>query len=420
MLSEARRSDLAALLFASSLVLAGCGDGAENTPPNTPAPPDYTGCDKVVEHGADDESAVQTALIEAAPGSTVCLGAGTFSFTTEVSIAASNLTLRGQGTDKTILAFDKQTVGGNGMQITADGVTVEGFTVKNTPGDGIRATSVKDIIFRKVAVVWDAMSSLENGAYGLYPVSSDGVVIEGCVVRGARDAGVYVGQSSRVLIKDSEAYGNVAGFELENTIDAEAYGNHAHDNTAGFLVFSLPNLPVQNGGVGRSLVHDNLFENNNEPNFAEPGTLVNKVPPGCGMVLLSTDQNEITKNDIKDNGTTGIFILSFTEPLIGTSNDPTFDPYPEGNYIHDNTFTNNGTAPNAAIAAVVIAEPVPDVLADGCADPAKSNADGSLTNCLKNNGAATYAAMNTCSGFMETTDIAAVTCEHPAIVPEKP
>ncbi len=398
-------------------LVAACSDGAS---PAGPAAPNYDGCDTIVEPSADDGEALQSALINAKAGDTVCLGFGTYSFTTEVSISQAGLTLRGQGPEATTLAFDGQKVGANGVAITSDGVTLEDFTVKNTPGDGIRATSVKDIVFRHVHVIWDAKASLDNGAYGLYPVSSEGVLIDGCVVAGARDAGVYVGQSNRVLIKDSEAYGNVAGFELENTIEAEAVGNHAHDNTAGFLIFALPDLPVQNGGVGRSLVHDNLFEHNNLENFAEPGTMVAKVPPGSGMVLLSTDQNEITKNDIRDNGTTGVLILSFTETFIGTSKDPNFDPYPEGNYIHDNTFTNNGREPNAAVAAIVVVDPLPDILADGCMDTMKDNSTGKLTNCLKNNPNATYAALNVCAGFMESTDIAAVTCEHAAVVPLAP
>jgi hypothetical protein len=50
----------------------------------------------------------------------------------------------------------------------------------------------------------------------------------------------------------------------------------------------------------------------------------------------------------------------------------------------------------------------------------KTNKMGELTNCMKNNGNATYASLRVCDGFMETTDIAAVTCEQPAVRPEAP
>lgn len=407
-------SSVASLIAA--LMLPACSEPAPAGPP----PPDYTGCDTIVEPSANDGEKLQEALINAAEGSMVCLGRGTYKFETELSIAKTGVMLRGQGKDSTILDFSGQKVGANGIQITSDGVTVQAFTVKNMPGDGIRATGVKDVVFRNVAVIWDADASLDNGAYGLYPVSSDGVIIDGCVVKGSRDAGIYVGQSRRVLLVNNEAYGNVAGYELENTIEAEAYNNKAHGNTAGFLIFNLPDLPIQNNGIGRSYVHDNIFENNDLPNFAEPGTMVANVPHGCGMVLLSTDQNEIANNKILDNDTTGVLILSFTETFIGTSSDPNFDEYPEGNYIHDNTFDKNGLVPDPKIGAIVVAEPIPDILTDGCVDTMKPNAMNELTNCIKNNGNATYANLNVCDGFKETTDMAPVTCEHAAVKPEAP
>lgn len=410
-------SSVASLIAA--LTLPACSEPAPAGPP----PPDYNGCDTTVEPSANDGEKLQEALINAAEGSTVCLGYGTYKFDTEVSIAKTGLTLRGQSKDTTILDFSGQKVGANGIQITSDGVTVEKVAVKNMPGDGIRATGVKDVVFRNLAVIWDADASLDNGAYGLYPVSCDGVIIDGCVVKGSRDAGVYVGQSRRVLLVNNEAYGNVAGYELENTIEAEAYNNKAHDNTAGFLIFNLPDLPVQNGGVGRSYVHDNLFENNDLPNFAEPGTMVAVVPHGCGMVLLATDQNEIANNKILDNDTTGVLILTFTPPFVGTAKDPNFDPDPEGNYIHDNTFEKNGLVPNVQVGALVVAEPVPDILSVGCPDPTKVNTMGELTNCLKNNGNATYANLDVCNGIAdikETTDMGPVTCEQPAVKPQAP
>ena len=106
---------------------------------------------------------------------------------------------------------------------------------------------------------WSAAASPDNGAYGLYPIGSHGVRIERCVVYGARDAGIYVGQSTNALVVDSEAYGNVAGIEIENTTDVEVRDNAVHDNTAGILVFNLPNLPVQDGK--RAKVHENRVEN---------------------------------------------------------------------------------------------------------------------------------------------------------------
>jgi parallel beta-helix repeat protein len=407
----------AACLLSSALGLLGAGCGGDPAIPTAPPPPGCTSA--VAPSGGDDVEAVQTLLIEAKEGDTVCLLEGSYSFSGELSIATPGLTLKGAGQGKTILDFKSQTVGANGIQITSDNVTVTEFDVKNPPGDGIRATSVKNIQFLKVSVLWDAPASKENGAYGLYPVSSDGVRIEGCKVSGARDAGIYVGQSKHILVADSEAWGNVAGIELENSTDAEVRGCHAHDNTGGILVFNLPNLPMQGGS--RAKVHNNVVERNNLDNFAALGTIVARVPTGTGIMLLAADSNEFHENMIKDNKSLGVLIFSYSDLLFDEQNDPAFDVYPQGNWFHDNTFSNNGTMPSQDVSILIPLNPVPDVIWDGCADSKIDNTSGALTNCLSNNGAATYQNMDLCDqNGGSSGDLAPVTCEHMALPTQDP
>ncbi len=219
------------------------------------------GCAALVSPGMDDPTTLQAALLDAMPGDTVCMAEGTFKLNTEISISADNVTLKGASRDTTILDFSTQNLGANGMKISGDGVTLLSFTVKNTPGDGIRGDDVKNITYDDVAVIWEAEASLENGAYGFYPVGCDGVVIRNSLVVGARDAGIYVGQSTNIIVEDSEAYGNVAGIEIENSTDATVRRNHAHDNAGGILIFNLPGLPVKDGK--RTLAYENIVDNNN-------------------------------------------------------------------------------------------------------------------------------------------------------------
>lgn len=414
---KARRLTLPLACLVTSALLSACSDGGSTTPETkTPPPPGCTSA--VAPSGGDDTEAVQTALIEAKEGDTVCFLEGSYSFSGELSIDVKGLTLKGAGQGKTILDFSGQTVGANGIQITSDNVTVTEFDVKNTPGDGIRATSVKDIAYLKVSVVWDAQASKENGAYGLYPVSSDGVRIEGCKVSGARDAGIYVGQSTHILVADSEAFGNVAGIELENSTDAEVRGCHAHDNTGGILVFNLPNIPVQGGK--RAKVHNNMIENNNLANFAAAGTIVSRVPQGTGIMLLAADENEFHDNTIKDNHSLGVVIFSYSKELFSEEPGPGFDKYPQGNWFHDNTFMNNGKMASGDVKILIPLNPVPDIIWDGCTDPL---VDGSaaLVNCLSENGAATYANMDLCGeGSGVDMDISKATCEHATLPPQDP
>ena len=82
----------------------------------------------------------------------------------------------------------------------------------------------------------------KNGAYALYPVICENVLIEACEVLGASDAGIYVGQSKDVIIRNNRVYWNVAGIESENSENVAIYNNQAYNNTGGILVFDLPGL----------------------------------------------------------------------------------------------------------------------------------------------------------------------------------
>ncbi|HNB51139.1 MAG TPA: parallel beta-helix domain-containing protein [Anaerolineales bacterium] len=197
-----------------------------------------------------------------------------------------------------------------------------------------------------------------TGIYGLYPVRSTDVIIEDSLVIGTRDAGIYAGQSEKVIIRNNEVYGNVLGIEAENTVDTEIYGNHAHDNTMGILVVLLPNLTSKVNLYTK--VHDNLVENNNISNFADAGTAAAIAPPGSGIALIGVDYAEVYNNTIRGNKTAGVGVfdlaIAFDPERI---NVPT---RPEFNHIYGNTFENNGYEADAFVAELGI--PGADILWD--------------------------------------------------------
>src|SRR5262249_39492192 len=85
-----------------------------------------------IEPGEDAQKRVQTALINAKPGAIIELGAGKFEFSSTVSCDVSDITIRGQGSDKTILNFKQQAqgTGGEGLSITGKNkVTIEDLAV---------------------------------------------------------------------------------------------------------------------------------------------------------------------------------------------------------------------------------------------------------------------------------------------------
>ncbi|NNL88577.1 MAG: hypothetical protein HKP25_05855, partial [Marinicaulis sp.] len=196
----------------------------------------------------------------------------------------------------------------------------------------------------------------------------------------------YIGQSENVVVRNNRAEYNVAGIEIENTFDADVYGNVATNNTGGILVFNMPNLK-QPGA--RTRVYNNEVYENNTKNFGHEGTPVASIPAGSGVVVNSNDQVEIFDNDIRDNKTANVIIASAFSAEIdqaGVADD--FDPYPEQIYIYDNRFDGGGNNPDGLdlqalkVAMVGPLGRLPDVLWDGYVNPARAN-DGPVL-CVQN------------------------------------
>ena len=133
-------------------------------------------------------------------------------------------------------------------------------------------------------VEWTGGPKTGNGGYGLYPVLCKNVLIENSIAIGASDSGIYVGQSRDVIVRNSRAERNVAGIEIENTINADVYDNVATGNTGGILVFNMPALTQQGDAIR---VFKNKVVENNLDNFGAKGTPVASVPAGSGVVINS-------------------------------------------------------------------------------------------------------------------------------------
>lgn len=336
------------------------------TPTPVPAPEEGS-LDAAAE---ENRAAITAALVEPSDGDVICLGNGVYVLQSQLTLNASdvsNIEIRGESQDGVVLDFAGQTEGSNGILVDGiDDFRAASFTIKNTAGDGIKVQNGDGVELVDLTVTWDAGPSTSNGAYGVYPVLDQNVLVDNVTVSYASDAGIYVGQSNNVIVRNSTAFGNVAGLEIENTSNAEVHDNHLYENTGGLLVFNLPDLQVRDGSHNK--IHNNLIENNNQGNFAEPGTIVSLVPAGVGLLLLSTDNNEIHDNEIKDNDSVGVGIISYL--LTGEEiTDEEYDAYSEGNYVHTNTFENNGTSPGGLALVINNGERVPDLAIDGYVNP---------------------------------------------------
>ena len=289
---------------------------------------------------------IQAAVDRARPGDTIEVMPGIYK--EEVKIDLDNITIRGitheilpgdttGSVRRPVLDGDKKL--SDGVLATGSNFVIENFDIRDYIANGVVAQHARNVMFRDLRID-------STGLYGVYPVSCTGVRIERCVATGIADAALYVGQSRDIVVRDSEAYNNVTGIEIENSINAVVENNYVHDNTGGILVFILPNNPSKAGH--NCIVRNNRVINNNHANFANPNSIVANVPPGTGVMVMAADNNEVTGNEIRDNDCYGVAVFSLE---VAFEKGTAFDvgPVPENNWIHDNTYSGNGRNPGGAL-----------------------------------------------------------------------
>ena len=360
------------------------------------------------------EEALQEQLILAEPGDLILIPAGIHELTRSLSLNVPGVTIRGEGIDTSILSFKNQIQGAEGLLVNADDFVIEDVAIEDTVGDALKINESNNITIRNVRTEWTGGALTSNGAYGIYPVQSSNILIEGAVAIGASDAGIYVGQSTRIIVRNSVAEYNVAGIEIENSTFADVHSNVATNNTGGILVFDLPNLPVQGGRNTR--VFNNHIANNNTANFAPEGNIVGDVPAGTGLMILANDNIEVFGNQFTDNDSAQIIIVSYyiTERPF---EDPNYDPFPESIFIHDNQFDGGGETPDSEpLIALQQAtqKAIPAVVWDGATVPGKAPQQ---ILCLADNGDLSFVNLDAGNGFAAPSFN---TAAHACTLPELP
>ncbi|SFT43499.1 parallel beta-helix domain-containing protein [Mesorhizobium sp. YR577] len=315
-----------------------------------------------VEAGDGAAERLTEALIMAKPGDTIAIGAGKFELTEGLSLDVDDVLVKGAGPDATILSFKGQTGSGEGLLVTSDRVVLEDFAVEDSKGDGVKAKGSDQITFRNLRVEWTNGPDANNGAYGVYPVTSKNILVDGVTVKGAADAGIYVGQSENIVVRNSRAEYNVAGIEIENSMKADVYKNTATHNTGGILIFDLPNLPVQGGHDIR--VFDNDVVDNDTANFAPKGNTVAMVPKGMGIMVMANRNVHVFGNRLSGNATTHVLIAAYPNEY----DDDNYMFVPRGVFVHGNTYGEGGNAPDGEVGKTisdVSGTPVPSIIWDG-------------------------------------------------------
>jgi uncharacterized repeat protein (TIGR03806 family) len=347
-----------------------------------------TGRTFTIQPNANATRDMVNAMIQAAPGDIIEFKEGFFELSSTLQLTnTEDVLIKGAGRDKTVLSFRNNDAPEGILGVNVHGMWIEDLTVLDTGGNGIELRGVDHARIKRVRTIWssnggresptpitaanipgslqvactdpatlnpaapenqfpgadssspDYTVSPKSGRYGIYPVSSENILIDEAESIGASDAGIYVGQTNTAIIKNSRAAYNVFGFEIENVVGGEYQNNLAECNTGGFLIYDLDGLR-QYGDKSR--MYGNTSRNNNTYNFTGGG-FVGNVPPGSGMITLSYDRIDIFDNVFENNNTGGIIHASYE--LFPAGDRPTerrIDWYTEGVHIFRNTFRNNG------------------------------------------------------------------------------
>ncbi|MGE0127716.1 MAG: parallel beta-helix domain-containing protein [Blastocatellales bacterium] len=280
---------------------------------------------------------IQAALDRSVPGDTIEIHPGTYNETLLVDV--DNITIRGLKENNQRTVLDGQNKLTDAVITSSHNFTIENLVVKDYVNNGITVHGGKNSTFRDLEVH-------NTGLYGVYPVECKGVLIERVLATGIKDAAIYVGQSRDIIVRDCEAHSNVTGIEIENSVHALVENNYAHDNTGGILVFLLPNNPSKVGSD--TTVRKNRIINNNHPNFGDPTSIVGRVQPGTGLLIMAADRTTMTENEISGNDSFGIAVVGLA---IAFPKGKTFDvgAIPEGNKIFNNKLAENGRNPGGLV-----------------------------------------------------------------------
>jgi len=314
------------------------------------------------QDGDDITDALVLALFSATKGSTIVLPKGEFKVNETIPIAnAQELTFTGYGIGETRLDFSDST-GDDAIRFEGGvDITIRDFGVYEANKNGIKIVSANGIHLAYTATVWEGELNSDNGAYGLYPLQSQNILMEHNYARGSADAGIYVGQSNNIVVRNNVAKENVAGIEIENSNNADVYNNLAVGNTAGVLAFDLPGLEQAYGGHVR--IFNNYLYANNADNFAGGGA-VSIAPPGTGILIFATSNVEIYNNEFDNNETSSVEIASYflSDPdaaNYGTNYENTivkgWTPQVKNIYLHDNNIKHSGANPRGSLIESIVA-----------------------------------------------------------------
>jgi len=266
---------------------------------------------------ANNTAPIQAAVDAATAGETIHVAAG--SYTENVNIGISHLTLVGEGADVVDVRADSTS--DHVFEVTADYVNISGFNVTGATGDWKAGIYLSG---RQHCNISDNRAS--NSYYGIrLNSSSNNTVTKNNASNG--DHGICMGYSSNYnMVTD-----NIAD---SNTYDGIRMWDSCNNNT---VTNNTANSNKRHGIRLRSLSNNNTVTDNtaNSNDY-------------CGIYLHDSSNNMLTSNTASNNGV-GIG-LEYSSDNMLTGNNASGNGVGIGlEYSSDNTLTSNTLTSNTAL-----------------------------------------------------------------------
>jgi parallel beta-helix repeat protein len=281
---------------------------------------------------------IQAAIDEAHPHDTVRVPSGVYH--ENVAVSKDGITIEGTPgavLDGTWLPGDTGiTVSPKDPESEIHGFNLSRIQIRNYSVNGVLLERVRGFLIREGVYT-------NNNQYGIFPVLSSDGRVELNTVSGANDTGIYVGQSSDIVVRANLSRNCAIGFEVENSSRIRVEGNIATGNSTGILVDVLPGLTVTS--TSNVTVTSNVVIGNNRPNpVTDPTDVLSLLPSGAGILNVGGDAVIVEGNEVFNNNTVGIGVTRLPDATARL--DPRIDPVPDGNQIRNNVVLQNGLSPD--------------------------------------------------------------------------
>lgn len=239
--------------------------------------------------GPNNYTSIQDAINDASDSDIIFVYTGTYN---ENLIIGKSLVLIGEDRDSTIINGDTNS---ETIKITAESITIQGFSIKNDESQAGIFTSTDNHIFTNDIIT---MTS-----YGIYLDFSSNNTINDNIFYNNTKTGVYIGVGENNNISNNEIYNNdEQGIFFTGCGATLILNNYVHDNGEGISAFDANGNTIKNNIVefngcgihfdGQITIHSNF--NTISHNRVSDNT-------GCGLRIEHSQFNTIENNEIERN-----------------------------------------------------------------------------------------------------------------------